>query len=135
MNTVTITITPTILEVRSPYEARDVIKESIPSTMRSWSKTRKVWLIDLSQKRHLTAVLQISGFQVLIIGDTPPPPRYTPPPPQRSWVDQCFDACPPPLRTRLRRVLMSVFHPDLGGDPTIAKQINSTADYHERRSA
>lgn len=138
MNTVTITVTQLgLLEVRSPYAARDVIKDAVPSTLRSWSKSKKVWLIDPSERQHLEAVLRVAGYQVLVIGDSTPPPRTPPPqPPRRSWVDQAFDVCPAHLRPKLRRALMSVFHPDLGGDTSaIAKQINTTADYHERRTA
>lgn len=133
---VTLTIRPDgRAEVRSPFSAKETIKESVPPWLREWDKPRRCWIIAGSEAAELAQALRLAGFQVSVT-DTRPK-AAPPPPPRRSWVEQAFDACPAALRPKLRRALMGIFHPDIGGSPELAQEINRVADYHDthRRSA
>jgi hypothetical protein len=121
----------------SPYAALDIIKAIVPSCYRHWDKTKKCWRIeDATFINSLANALRADGYTVHITNRDGSP--WTPPgqrkaaghgsTPAKHWVEQAFHDCPSDRIERLRRGLMTAFHPDLGGDPALAQRINSAAD-------
>lgn len=112
--------------VFSPYEVRAVMR-SIPG--RRWSKSGKCWVIPMREVDLCADALRQFGIRVMLAGDAPktgPHGRRDKPAP--DWVEAAFAAVAEDKIDKLRRGLMSAFHPDLGGDPAIAQRINSAAD-------
>ena len=113
-------------QVRSPFAAKDIIKMAVPTYQRRWSKPERCWYVDAAAWPGLKRTLQSVGYTVVDVSQKPPP--RTSPKAATSWVRQAFEACSPELRPKLRAGLLRVFHPDVGGPPDLAKEINTTAD-------
>ncbi len=117
-------------DIRSPFEAKEIIKV-IPS--RRWSKSGKRWSIDESYINLAADALRQAGYKVFVTDLAGNPyqsvgshgTRSTPAP---DWVAAAFAAAPKDRVDKLRRGLMASFHPDVGGDPEVAKRINAEAD-------
>jgi hypothetical protein len=117
--------------VFAPFEFKEIIK-SISG--RRWDKVRKCWVVDVAHVDTLAAALQLAGLSVFIThanGD-----RWTKTKSSQgqrakavsSWVDQAFTAVAPDKTEKLRRGLLTAFHPDHGGSHDISVQINQAAD-------
>lgn len=127
-----------LLDARAytPYEAREIVKGVVFSSLRHWDKNKKCWVIDLACVPALAAALRFSGYTVYITESNgkpwTPPGRSTPTPkqtPAADWIEQAFRDCPERSVEKLRRNLLSVWHPDLeDGDTKLAQRINVAAD-------
>lgn len=119
----------------SPYEAREVLKAAVPSSMRRWDKARKCWHIKEQAVPWLAEALRAFGYTVFVTdaagdpykrpGTKPQGFRSTPSP---QWVEDAFRECPVSSVDKLRRGLMAAFHPDAGGSLDLAQRINAAAD-------
>lgn len=114
------------VEVRSPFEARDVIK-SLPAPARSWDKRRKLWLVDAGLAPILTVRLRDDGFAVDRVrprssGTAVRPPRSS------TWADQMYAEVGPDLGDKAYQALVRVLHPDAGGDTEAMQSLNSARD-------
>lgn len=112
-----------------PYDHRHIPK-SMPG--RRWDADRKAWTVPTALLDVLADALREAGLMVFVHrengtewqsgahgrGDTP----------AAGWVAAAFDAVNVELVPVLRRGLLAAFHPDRGGDPELAKQINTAAD-------
>ncbi|MCB9413317.1 MAG: hypothetical protein H6525_10825 [Actinobacteria bacterium] len=112
-------------QIRSPYEARNIIKGTVPAYARRWSKLDRCWYVESGHWPSLKAAFTAVGITV-VTPDTGS--KAKPTTSSASWVREAFQECSPELRPKLRAALMRVFHPDVGGSPDRAKEINSVAD-------
>ena len=123
-------------DVFSPYEMRDIMR-TIPT--RTYSKTNRCWTIHTTHIHLCIIALESAGCTVFVTHPDGTPwsssQRRTPPPSSSSssstvatWVDQAFAACPPANTNRLRKSLLSVFHPDVGGDADTTRRIITAAE-------
>jgi hypothetical protein len=120
----------------TPYDARAVVKASVLSSLRRWDTTRKCWVIDPCCVPVLANALKYAGLKVFVTSPngTPwsPPGTSTLQPkqtPAADWIEQAFRACPDRSVERLRKNLLTVWHPDLAdGDTKLAQRINGAAD-------
>jgi hypothetical protein len=117
-------------EIFSPFQAKDIIR-SVPT--RTWNKTRKCWSINesfvnmaadaLREAHHEVFVTRADGKRYTSSGTHGS--RSTPAP---NWVNEAFQAAPKDRVDKLRRGLLSAFHPDHGGSHEISVKINQAAD-------
>lgn len=70
------------------YQARGYIS-SLPRNQRSWDAGAKVWLVDISMIKKLTADLRRAGFTVITDSDAGQAPS--------TWADGMYEALPPAL--------------------------------------
>ncbi|MGH3381346.1 MAG: hypothetical protein ACRDP6_42105 [Actinoallomurus sp.] len=122
--------------VRSPFDAKDVIK-SMP--IRHWDAARKVWVIPADDVDELKAALEASGFNVIVTGEArrQERQRYEPPPRNSrtngsSWADAMFVALGPELSVKAYKALSRALHPDLGGSTEHMQILNAARDRHGR---
>lgn len=139
MAVVSITISGREAIVRSPFQAKDLIKEM---PVRSWSATEKAWIIPAGDVPVLRTVLEAAGYKVVVTRPEreqrhePPPP----PPPRGgrsasgSWCDQMFISLTPELAEKAYKALSRALHPDVGGSTEQMQLLNAARDRHGRRS-
>jgi hypothetical protein len=102
-----------LLTVRSPYEAKDIIK-GFPGAR--WDGVRKCWIMSDALKPALVAALKADGFTVVGAGVRDSTPV--------RWADAMFSALPARLAPGAYRALSRVLHPDRGGDSRLMQQLN-----------
>ncbi len=120
----------------TPFEAREIVKSVVLSSLRHWDKQRKCWVIDHVCIPFLANALAFSNYTVYVTDSNgkpwTPPGRSTPTPkqaPAADWIEQAFRDCPERSVEKLRKNLLSVWHPDLAdGDTKLAQRINVAAD-------
>jgi len=117
-------------EIFSPFEAKNIIK-AIPT--RSWSKPGKCWQVDIDYINMAADSLRHCGYTVFVTdldgkkyGSTGTHGKGSTP--AADWVAAAFAAAPKDRCDKMRRGLLVAFHPDVGGDPEVAKRINAEAD-------
>lgn len=128
------------VECYSPFHLRDIPK-ALPE--RRWSKARRCWIVPLYCVDVLADALRAAGCDVFVqdVLGRPYNGRHGRRhhghrnQPAADWITQAFDAVPADNVAKLRRALMSAFHPDAGGDPRIATRINTVADQKENKIA
>ncbi len=139
---VQIVVSPVDARAFTPYEALDVIKGTVPSSLRTWSKSGKCWVIDRMCLPILANALRQAGYTVFVTDSAGLP--WTPPgvatghrsTPAPDWVEQAFRDCPDERVEKLRRGLMTIWHPDLAeGNTALAQRINAAADKRLRKGA
>jgi hypothetical protein len=133
---VSISITGREAKVRSPFQAKDLIKEM---PVRSWDGREKCWVIPAGDVPVLRSVLEAAGYKVVVT--RPEREQYSQPPPPRgarngdgSWADQMFIALSPELAEKCFKALSRALHPDVGGDTAQMQILNAARDRHGRRS-
>lgn len=132
MAVVSITIHGREAKIRSPFSAKDLIKEM---PVRSWDAAEKAWIIPAGDVGALRAVLETAGYKVIITRPEREHPRSQPPPRDTgSWADQMFIALTPDLAEKAYKALSRALHPDVGGDTTQMQLLNAARDRHGRRS-
>lgn len=99
--------------------------------VRRWDSERRCWIVPeifvddvidiLSGYKDVLSGVQVSG--------TTRSSKHRPP--DFNWVDELFAELPSQALTRVYRSLAYAFHPDVGGNPEIMKQINLA--YERRR--
>lgn len=123
--------------ISSPYEARETIKYAVPYYLRTWNGEYKRWEIDQSYVLDLADALQSAGFTVVMEDEKGNPwtgPKKRPAASAGgggkpfSWLPLAFKDAKTDDRETLRKALLRVWHPDLGHDPSISKQINEAAN-------
>lgn len=115
--------------VRSPFEARDLIK-GMP--VRRWDKVEKVWVIPASDVPALRSVLEQCGYRVAV---TRAEEERSAPSSRRSgdtWADRMFIELPPPLADKCFKALSRALHPDVGGDTAHMQVLTAARDRHRR---
>lgn len=135
MAIVTINVSGRNATVRSPFEAKDLIK-TLP--VRSWSAEQKCWVIPAGDVEILRFMLKHAGFTVVVNG-TPSNQRHNEPPHGNhtstdTWADRMFVALGPDLSIAVYKALSRVLHPDTGGSTEHMKVLNAARDRHGRRS-
>jgi hypothetical protein len=131
--------------VFSPFEAKDILKDSVPSSARRWDSTRKCWLVPLWSLPSLIVAFRLGGYGVIPTHadgrpweptvKKDPPPAAGPARAPFSWLPDAFhDASTAELRENLRRALIKVWHPDRGHPTDIAERINTAANNQNRRA-
>lgn len=129
MQIVTITIEGHSAKVRSPFEAREIIKR-MPS--RRWSKAEKVWILPASDARVLGGMLKRAGYRVVMSGPQSRERQQSPPSTSNTWADHMFGALGPELATAAYKALSRVLHPDTGGSTEHMQTLNGARDRHLR---
>lgn len=116
--------------ISSPYEAKNVIKE-LPK--RRWDKTRRRWVIPVTDIDLALKALRHVGYHVEVLGrpETPPAPSNRD---QRTWADLMFMALPERFHTAAFTALSKILHPDIGGDTSAMQALNTARDKHWRVS-
>jgi hypothetical protein len=120
----------------TPYDARHILKGAVLSSLRRWDGSKKCWTIDLCCVSVLANALRQAGYTVFIThpNGTPwsSPGTATRPPDQKpaaDWIEQAFRDCPDRSVEKLRKNLLTVWHPDLeDGNTKLAQRINGAAD-------
>lgn len=134
---VRITINGDNASIRSPFDAKDIIK-SMPE--RAWDATQRLWVIPAGDVDELKTALQAAGFEVLVI--TQPShsrerERADPPPRANgrhggTWADAMFAALGPELAAKAYKALSRALHPDLGGSTEHMQILNAARDRNGR---
>lgn len=125
-----------IVDVFTPFALADIMR-SMPS--RTWSKTDRCWRINTTFIDLCATSLSAAGCTVRIThpdgrpwtARQSPQPRTTPAS-SSDWVAGVFRDVPDHHVARLRKSLLAVFHPDVGGSADITRRIIAAA---ERRSS
>ncbi len=117
-------------DIYSPFAAKGIIR-MIPT--RTWSKTRKCWSIDEFCINLTADALRQAGYEVFVTDQDgreyeSTGVHGTRSTPAADWVEHAFAVVPADKIATLRRGLMASFHPNVGGDPEVAKRINVEAD-------
>ncbi|MFI6477384.1 hypothetical protein ACIBH1_05590 [Nonomuraea sp. NPDC050663] len=116
--------------VRSPFEAKDLIK-SMPD--RKWSPADKAWVIPADDVVDLQAVLSASGYQVIVTHkqkakqerrEQPRTGRST----NQTWADLMLASLTPDLAEKAFKALTRVLHPDIGGSTEAMQILNAARD-------
>lgn len=135
MLTARIIVTPLLVKVFSPFSMRDVMR-SIPGAR--WSPNGKFWSIDRAWLNMTADSLRASGCTVFVTdtdgnpwtGSAPGPHGHRATP-ASDWISAAFAACPQDKVAKLKRALLTVFHPDVGGDVAVTRQIVMAAEKRE----
>jgi len=113
--------------IRSPFEARDWIKETVPASHRRWDPLGKVWKVDIAFIPELTTSLEACGWTVRITGSSAASAA------RPDWIRGAFDSCTSTGQTEaMRKALLRVHHPDHGADPALVERIVALADQRRR---
>ena len=120
--------------VFSPFRVKDIMR-GIPS--RRWDPRARCWRIDELFVDMCADALRQAGLEVFVTHRDGTPyrggtgthgTRSTPAP---DWVEAAFAACPPSNVPKLKKVLLTIFHPDAGGSADIARRIITAAESKE----
>jgi hypothetical protein len=131
-----------VAHVWSPFQAKDVIKYSVPSNFRSWDAQAKAWLItgdifiyslikDLRGQRFTVNVIDPSGFMQRLEDDLKARAKAAATPTATavpSWADAMFEAIPEELHASVFKALLRALHPDRGGDTASMQTLNAARD-------
>jgi hypothetical protein len=123
--------------VQSPFSAKDIIKDYVPSGYRWWNKDVRSWMVDEIYVQDLVAVLSRSGYTVSVLG--PPIREARTQPSQRpvssgNWADGAFATCVTRDQVEsMRKALLRVHHPDKGGSAAIVEEINAAAEKRRKK--
>ena len=117
----------------TPYSARHIVKDAVLSSLRRWDGSKKCWTIDPCCVLGLSNALSDAGYAVYVTypDGTPwlPPETSSDQKPAGDWIEQAFQHCPDRSVEKLRKNLLTVWHPDLeDGDTKLAQRINGAAD-------
>lgn len=120
--------------VRSPFSAKDILKDTVPSYARTWSKPRRLWMVAQLFVPDLVQALKDARYDVRVTraitaGPTASPNART------GGVDftGTFASCPTAdMVEAMRKNLLRVHHPDRGADPRIVTAINDAAEARRR---
>lgn len=129
MKIITITIEGRSAKVRSPFEAKNIIK-AMP--VRRWSAPEKSWVVPANDVPVLENRLRAAGYQV----ETTRPGQSQPSQNNEAggtWADQLLGALNPDVATAAYKALARVLHPDVGGSTEVMKVLNAARDRTSQR--
>lgn len=119
-------------EVRSPFSAKDIIKDGVPTGYRWWDADRRCWLVDTDYIDRLTILLKQAGWDVTV--SAPPPASRSTGVAAADWAVATFNTCATKDQVdNMHRALLRVHHPDKGGSPAMVEQINAAADTRRKQ--
>ena len=105
----------------------ELIKQTVPSSCRTWSQARRRWFVDATWAPMLAAELRRRGHTVVGLEEQRRERRD-----QRAqhhdgrgWADSLFTAVGPERAAPVYRALSKVLNPDVAtGDTTLQRQLN-----------
>lgn len=121
-----VVLTPKAIMVRSPYEARELLKLA----GLSWSPDLKVWYCERTRYAERVLRAYVDKWDGPVVWDDEAPSARKP----GSWVEVMFRELPPHLRTPVYKALARALHPDHGGDNRLMQQVNDEYAYHQRKT-
>jgi hypothetical protein len=101
----------------------ELIKQTVPGYARQWIPERKEWEVDATWVDSLAATLLAAGHTVAGLNDRTAT-RYPPKSDPSRWAHTLLSRLDPGLRQAVYRALSRVLHPDVGGDPTLQRELN-----------
>jgi len=118
-------------EVRSPFSAKDIIKDAVPPGYRWWNKDRRCWLVYDFYVQDLVAALHKAGFEVSVMSA---PRSASRPVSKDDWATATFATCATKDQVdSMHKALLRVHHPDKGGSPVMVEQINDAANRRRKQ--
>jgi hypothetical protein len=116
--------------VTSPFSAKDLIKDYVPSGYRWWNKDLRSWMVDELHVDALVRVLHRNGYLVDIIDPPTPKPTAV----SGNWAVGVFGTCVTRDQVEsMRKALLRVHHPDKGGSAAIVEEINAAAEKRRKQ--
>jgi hypothetical protein len=109
------------LHFRYDREALAALKSQVPGSAREWDPDEKLWIVHEPYVDRILATLR-DFVGMVEVADLRRPGRR--PGPVADWASALFNALPDHLRQPAFRALSKVLHPDIGGDPRLAQQLN-----------
>ena len=101
----------------------ELIKQTVPSSCRTWSQARRRWFVDAAWAPMLAAELRRRGHTV--VGLEEHRRERVTHHDGRGWADSLFAAVGPGRATAVYRSLSRILHPDVAtGDTTLQHQLN-----------
>ena len=118
-------------EVRSPFSAKDIIKDAVPPGYRWWNKERRCWLVYDYYVQDLVYALNRAGFEVDVVA-APKVARQQVA--SQDWATATFATCATKDQVdSMHKALLKVHHPDKGGSPAMVEQINDAANKRRKQ--
>ncbi len=114
MYAVTFTYDPMVVEM---------LKLTVPSYSRTWSKPRREWLIETMYGKPLADALGRLGCTVIGLDDPPAQRQHGTDP--AEWARAVFRRVGPSRASATYKLLSRVCHPDHGGDHQLQLELNA----------
>lgn len=112
--------------VRSPFEARDLIK-LLPRHARRWDPDRGAWIVATSSIAMLRRLLA-DDFHIVEQEERLRGERRQRTEDTGTWADAMYGALGKTLGDKAHKALARVLHPDHGGDLEAMKALNAARD-------
>mgnify|MGYP001597717585 CR=1 FL=1 len=93
---------------------------------RRWVPEEKCWTIPTSRLKMLAYLLRGRGYDLVTDKDEDESANSRPR--ESDWAEQLLARCDPELADKVFRALTKVLHPDVGGSPTLMRDLNVARD-------
>lgn len=122
--------------VKSPFSAKDVIKDAVPPGYRWWDKAGRQWYVYEFYVQDLVRALTRAGFDPVVLPSLSAPKSSAgrTPVAASDWATATFSTCTSKDQVdAMHKALLRVHHPDKGGSPAMVEQINDAANRRRKQ--